>query len=89
MATQYRRPWRRSRATTALIYRIRGIIREAGYDEECAIAPLAKTFSVLVNQGEEMFNLRLDKNTLAIVSTEQLKYNRRRENIRLVFRRKV
>jgi len=89
MATKRKKPWKRSRATTALIYRIRGIIREAGYDEEYAVTPLSSMFSVLVSKGNEMFNLRLDKKTLEIVSTDQLKYNRRRDNIRLVFRRKV
>jgi hypothetical protein len=86
---KHKRPWKRSKKTTALIYRIRGIVRDAGYDEEYAVTPLADTLSVLVSKDEEMFNLRLNKETLEIVSTEQLKYNRRRDHIRLVFRRTV
>ena len=86
---KYKRPWKRSKKTTALIYNIRGVIRDAGYDEEYAVTPLADMLSVLVSKDEEMFNLRLDKETLKIVSTERLKYNRRRDHIRLVFRQTV
>jgi hypothetical protein len=89
MATKPRKPWKRSKRTSALVYRIRTVIRDAGYDEEFAIVPLADTLSVLVNRGEDMFNLRLDKSTLQIVSTEHLQYNYKRDNVRLVFRRNV
>ena len=86
---KYKRPWKRSKRTTALIYRIRGVIRDAGYDEEYAVVPLTNTLSVLVRKDEDMFNVRLDKETLDIVTTVELKYNRRRDHIRFVFRRNV
>ncbi len=81
--------WKRSRKTTALVYQIRSIIREAGYDEELAVVPLAETISVLVRKGDETFNLRLNKESLSIVETHELKYNRKRDNVRMVFRRSV
>ncbi len=89
--TRYkRRPiWRRNKATHALVERIRIAIQKAGYEMEHAIVPLSTTFSVLVNQGENVFNVRLDKTTLQIIRTDELKYHRKRDNIRLVFRQTV
>ena len=87
--TTKRKLWKRSRPTTALVHRIRTIIREAGYDEELAVTPLHQQLSVLVRKGEDMFNVRIDKETMEIVSTDELGYNRRRANIRRVYRKPV
>jgi len=76
-----RKLWKRSRRTNALVYQIRSIIRDAGYDEELAIVPLSNVISVLVRRQETIFNLRLDKNSLSIVDTKQLTYQFKRENI--------
>ena len=87
MANKSRRPWKRSRLTTVLIHQIRNVIKEAGFDEELAVVPLTDMLSIVVCKGEERFNIRLNKETLEIVSIDELKYNRRREGIKMVFRR--
>lgn len=84
-----RKLWKRSRQTTALVQRLRSIIRDAGYDEELAVTPLLSQLSVLVRKDEEMFNVRIDKETMEIVSTYELAYNRRRDSIRKVYRKLV
>jgi len=89
MSYTRKRLWKRSRKTTTLIHEIRRVIKEAGYEEEMATTPLLNTISVLVRRGEDIFNVRLNKETLAIVETDQLKYSRKRDSIRRVFRRAV
>ena len=89
MTSKQKKSWRRSRKTTATIYQIRAVLKENEYDEELAVTPLANVISVVARKGEECYNVRLDKETLKIVSVDHLKYNRRRDSIRRVFRRAV
>lgn len=89
MKTKPRKLWKRSRKTTLIVNQIREAIKKFGYDEEIATTPLADVYSVLVRKDDEMFNVRLDKNSLQIVETDQLQYSRKKDQIRQVFRRQV
>jgi len=81
--------WKRSRQTTTLVHSIRRALNAAGYEEELATTPLSKTLSVIARRGEEYFNVRLNKNTLEIVSTYKLTYDLKKDNIRRVFRDQI
>lgn len=81
--------WKRSKNTTSLVARIRVAIKSAGYEEELGIVPLHSQFSVLVVKGRDNFNLRLDKESLDIVSIDAIEYRIKQNRIRRVFRNKV
>ena len=84
-----KKKWKRSKNTTSLVARIRGAITAAGYEEELGIVPLLSQFSVLVVKDGDNFNLRLDKESLAVVSTDAIEYRIKQNRIRRVFRNKV
>ena len=79
--------WRRSKQTTELIHQIRNTIKSIGFEEEIAITPLANEYSVLARKGEVFFNVRVSKNSLEVISQDELSYNVKRGVIRQVFRR--
>lgn len=81
--------WKRSKFTTGLVGRIRTALRADGYEEECGVVPLAKLFSVVARKGEEFFNVRMDKQTLAIVGVDSIEYKLKGNRIRRVFRKPV
>lgn len=84
-----RKVWKRSRATTKLVREVQSVIKSAGYDEELCMSPLLDTISVVVRKDDDIFNLRLDKNNLSIVSVERLSYQQKKQNIRRVIRHKA
>jgi hypothetical protein len=85
--TKELKEWKRSRYTTNLIGRIRNAIRNAGYEEECGIVPVCGAFSVVVRKGDQVFNLRLNRDNLSIISTESIEYKMKKERISRVFRK--
>jgi hypothetical protein len=88
--TTKKRLWKRSKPTTTLVHSIRRILNAAGYEEELATTPLQRVYSVIARKGEEgNFNVRIDKETLEIVSVHKLTYNVKKNNTRRVFREKM
>lgn len=83
-----KRRWKRSQKTTNLIGNIRQKLREIGYDGELAIVPILNVYSIIATKDTEKFNVRLIKDTLQVDSTELLKYDVKKEQIRRVFRHK-
>ncbi len=84
-----KKTWKRTKQTTTLVHAIRKVLLDAGYEEELAITPLRSLLSVIARKGEDHFNIRLNKETLEIVSQEKLIYNVKRDNIRRVFREPI
>ena len=84
-----RKIWKRSRPTTRLVKEVQAVVRAAGYDEELCMSPLLHTLSVVVRKGDDIFNLRLKKDDLAIVEVERLMYQQKKHHIRRVTRHKA
>jgi hypothetical protein len=80
MATEEKIEWRRSKYTTFRVNRIRDVLIDAGYHEECAVVPLEHMYSVIARTEDSYFNVRLDRKTLAIVETTPLAYRIGRHN---------
>ncbi len=87
--TEELKNWKRSKYTTGLVGRIRGVIRAAGYDEECGVVPLHASISVVVKKGDQFFNLRLSREDLSIQSTTAIEYKMKKDRIRRVYRKNV
>ena len=81
--------WRRSKVTTSLVNQLRGVVKEAGFTEEFAVVPLLNEYSVLVSNGENFANVRINKETMKVVSVERLRYIRRKDFIARVYRHKL
>jgi len=84
--SKYKDSWKRNKNTIETVNTIREKVIIFEFDEELAIVPLLKVFSVLVRKGDDCFNIRLDKDTLKLTSCEKLKYFVKQDVIKKIVR---
>jgi len=84
-----REPWKPSKTLIKTIRKIEGAIKKQGYEVE-SIVPLLNQYSVTARKEGEIFNLRLDKDTLMLVEKFKLDVKMADSGtVRRVYRNKV
>jgi hypothetical protein len=81
--------WKRNNRTTEIVEDIRHILKILGYDEELAIVPLLKSYSVLVRKDEKYINIIIDKATLVVLEKYELTYHIKKEMIKKITRNAI